>query len=47
MVGGDFEASKLDSVLSEYKFFRIEDYAIGAASVQPVNRLEEAAFDVI
>ncbi len=45
--GGDLEASKLDSVLSKYKFFRIEEYAIVAAGVQPVNRLEEATFDVI
>ena len=47
MVGGDLEASKLDGVLSEYKFFQIENYAIVATGVQPVNCLEEAAFDVI
>ena len=45
MVVSDFKASKHDCILSKYDFFWVEGYAALAASVKPVDRLEETAFN--
>ena len=39
--GGDFEASKFNSVWPKYKIVRVEDDAIVAADVKPLNCLGE------
>ena len=47
MVVSDFEASKRDGILAKHEFFWVEGYAVLAASVKPVNCLEETALNVI
>ena len=44
--GGDFEASKFNSVRLKYKFVRVEDDAIVAGDVEPLNCLEEALGEI-
>ena len=45
--GGDFEARKFNSVSPKYKFAGIEDDAIVATDVKPLNCLEEALGEIV
>ena len=45
--GGDFKAAKFNSVSPKYKFVRVEDDAIVATNVEPINRLEEALGEIV
>ena len=47
MGGGDFVASKFNSVHPKYKFVRVEDDAIVATDVEPLNCLEEALGEIV
>ena len=46
MVVSDFKAIKHDCILSKHEFFWVEGYAALAASVKPVDCLEETDFNV-
>ena len=45
--GGDFKARKFNSVGPKYKFVGIEDDAIVATDVKPLNCLEEALCEIV
>ena len=47
MTGGDFEAGKLNSVCGKYKFVWVQDDAIVATDVKPLNCLEEALGEIV
>ena len=45
--GGDFKAGKFNSLSPKYKFVRVEDDAIVATDVEPLNCLEEALGEIV
>ena len=45
--GGDFKARKFTSVSAKYQFVRVEDDAIVATDVEPLNCLEEALGEIV
>ena len=45
--GGDFEACEFNSISPKYKFVRIEDDAIVATDVEPLNCFEEALGEIV
>ena len=45
--GGDFKARKFISVNPKYKFVRVEDDAIVATDVEPLNCLEKALGETV
>ena len=46
-IGGDFEASKFNTVLSENEFLRVTRDSIISASFKPMACLEEALFNIV
>ena len=44
---GDFEACEFNSVSPKYKFVRVEDDAIVATDVKPLDCLEEALGEIV
>ena len=46
-MGGDFEAGKFNNVSPKYKFVRVEDDAIVATDVKPLNCLEETLGEIV